>query len=549
MGKQWTVNEWLEDEVTYTGPAKAHFSNPAGVLNGPATARFGADGRGEVTFTVGTGPSSVEGVSGTVGFLSGQPAPDGRAAGSYTVDSKNPCTEVRIDTGDGEWVSATDHVPFDLHMAVGTANTVRLSFHPSRSVYTPADAEPATHWTLPLVNFLTRFPPRFGGYPVDVLTSPLLFRLPPTCLVGVPFDDWPTTDQASACGVAAIPFDHDGKCAFIQPLPDYSALRARLESGDGTGLVTAAMVGPTSDRPTAGVSALDWVPTELLTVLGMATGVAAGIPWLELRGGRGELCSRVHARYGSSTYSRSRELISSGAGSLSLLLSKAPNSGYWAETWLDAAMVRLNRSGRNGEYREMGLVSIFLALDSILVGLGLKKAQKAGMCTEPTRLEVKRIIRAARKELDALSLTTQQDDQYRRIVAGHVSGAGTIRPSYGNCIERLLKRFDLPDAAIVAGYLASHSKPYGKSWPKALENLRGAAVHDGYVDFGDDTWPRDDVEDMYEHLHDITARVLLKLLGYDGEYQPTVAEWRGGKPLDWVTPSTTAEELGYGRAR
>lgn len=40
---------------------------------------------------------------------------------------------------------------------------------------------------------------------------------------------------------------------------------------------------------------------------------------------------------------------------------------------------------------------------------------------------------------------------------------------------------------------------------------------------------------------------LLKIVGYDGLYQPTVLIWPPPQPVDWVTPNTEAKRLGYGK--
>ena len=40
--------------------------------------------------------------------------------------------------------------------------------------------------------------------------------------------------------------------------------------------------------------------------------------------------------------------------------------------------------------------------------------------------------------------------------------------------------------------------------------------------------------------------MILKRLGYDGEYQRATVTWRDSSGINWVTPSTPAAQLGYG---
>lgn len=51
---------------------------------------------------------------------------------------------------------------------------------------------------------------------------------------------------------------------------------------------------------------------------------------------------------------------------------------------------------------------------------------------------------------------------------------------------------------------------------------------------------------MINHLHDVTGRIVLRILEYDGGYQPTVIPYRSVPfELDWVKLDTPAGALGY----
>ena len=70
-------------------------------------------------------------------------------------------------------------------------------------------------------------------------------------------------------------------------------------------------------------------------------------------------------------------------------------------------------------------------------------------------------------------------------------------------------------------------------------------VHNGYLDIYRDDYEEEEIEGVMIHLHDLLVRVILKLLGYDGTYQPTVAMSLSDRTVDWVTPATSPASLGY----
>jgi len=70
-------------------------------------------------------------------------------------------------------------------------------------------------------------------------------------------------------------------------------------------------------------------------------------------------------------------------------------------------------------------------------------------------------------------------------------------------------------------------------------------VHEGYFPIGAGKCSRQEGFRLVNHLHDVLVRILLKMIGYQGTYVPTVARVAAQKVVDWVTPNTTAADLGY----
>ena len=116
---------------------------------------------------------------------------------------------------------------------------------------------------------------------------------------------------------------------------------------------------------------------------------------------------------------------------------------------------------------------------------------------------------------------------------------------FGIAVSSLLKRYNFPDEEIVNSYYHAHPRPDGtSSWAQALSAYRGGVIHVGYLELTSST----ELLDVYQyirHLHDLLVRIVLTDIGYEGTYQPTVSQWTDPKPLNWVTPNTPPNELGY----
>ena len=50
---------------------------------------------------------------------------------------------------------------------------------------------------------------------------------------------------------------------------------------------------------------------------------------------------------------------------------------------------------------------------------------------------------------------------------------------------------------------------------------------------------------MFRHLQDVLLRIILRKLGYDGEYQPAVLGSEASARVDWVTKAILPEQLGF----
>jgi hypothetical protein len=134
------------------------------------------------------------------------------------------------------------------------------------------------------------------------------------------------------------------------------------------------------------------------------------------------------------------------------------------------------------------------------------------------------------------------DDISRRTV----ETPGGTENSFGLAVTDLLKHFALPDADIVDAHYQVHPRPDGlQSWSRVLSKYRAVPVHTGFFNFSGKEHDPDDVWTVETHLRDVLLRIVFKIIGYDGTYQPPVRTMSSTTPVDWVVPGLPAWELGY----
>jgi hypothetical protein len=120
-----------------------------------------------------------------------------------------------------------------------------------------------------------------------------------------------------------------------------------------------------------------------------------------------------------------------------------------------------------------------------------------------------------------------------------------LRPGFVKAVFKLLEQFGLPDGQIVEAYYNAHPRPDKRRWLNVLPYYRQTVIHRSYFDFVGNTHDFDDVVRVMYHLHDLLLRIVLKLVAYEGTYQPAIPSLPDGWAVDWVTPTTPAYRLGY----
>jgi hypothetical protein len=542
-----TFKNWFEPSVDYSGYGRAEFSDPPGVIEGPTKVQFDESGKSTIEMDVEKmEPDSTEPMRALLFLCASPPVVEAGKAVRYVGGRTNPCLKLTVTCENGVF-SASDRISCSSQSSFTTGEE-RVIFQVLRSSFDAKDGQPPRYWVLPLLNFLSEFHP--GTPSLD--RHPLRTTLMPTIPSGLTDSDATLADLYSHSQARLVAFQFNGTFGFIEPLPDYKDKETKLTKEQERQTLTALMVGDMGTRSTD-LSALEsWFPFDFLALLGLATGSEVGAPWIEFRDAEGKLVRRAHRRLGSPSYTKGRKPFEEGVhDGIGRLLTQATTSPHWGKTYLRVAMRHLVRGGRYGMPVEDSLSYLCRGLDALCEEFGFKKTIKSkDVLRDDYRRAVRKAISDALKAIRAVAATARKEGNVSEAdvlnrVAQQIAQAANFEIGFGKAVVALLKHFGLPDAEIMAPHLESNPRPDGRGWPEVVSMCRGTSTHRGYFDFRHGDADIHDVFKVLQHLHDILIRTVLKMLNYDGTYQPTVAKHLVQARVDWVTPSTTPEELGY----
>lgn len=350
-------------------------------------------------------------------------------------------------------------------------------------------------------------------------------------------------------------FEFLGEMGFIEFAPGYKELIEQQKEGDRQPKLTATMVGATAGQATSWDALDSWFPFEYLAVLGIASGSRVGAPWIEFFDAQGNLAKRIHVHLGTNRYETGHSFINDiiHRGGLGRLLTCAGKSPEFNKTYMRIAMNHLLLGLRHSQSLQDRISHLSRALDALAGEFGLRTQYLLEHADDAAKGPVKEVLRLASLQIEGLA--REQDDlgrtdvasSLRRIAERTISTPANVDRDFGLSVLALLERFDLNDASVVDAYYRVNPRADGRCWHQLLSQYRGLSQHGGEFRFREREHSPIEVYRLSNHLADIIARIILKQLGYDGEYQRATATWRDSHSLDWVTPSTLAEELGYGR--
>ncbi|HVZ39665.1 MAG TPA: hypothetical protein VHI13_10345 [Candidatus Kapabacteria bacterium] len=431
-------SSWYQPAITYEGVVTAEFGAPDQSISGPGIATFLDDGSQELSFQ-----SEID-LSSRLGKL---------------INGLTKCTALRVETHNGTLVS------HDVNWARVEVLSKTVSFNFKSATFVPIETRKPRYFVVPLINYMGGYPDRLEQFK----SNPLLLH---------------------PANAFCMPFELYGLSAFIQPL-EYklgASRRESIEKGNSRRDATAVIVCEHADIIN-NVSAFDVFQFGVLPVLGLATGTAIHVPWVEIRDHAGELVRREHVLWNGPDYQKGHRAIYESNGSLSELL-------RCAQGWNDFGK------------RDWALI---LRQTTQIGWTGVNSWEQ--MCQHACIV------------IDVLA--TQ-------------SGAKPKGVKYSDAMKSLLAKFQLHDFDVMGKYEEFDSL---EGWSEAVRKLRNMVMHDAkQIDLLMD---EAQMIRLIRHLHDIALRLVLCSFGYKGLYAPAVLGQLDLVRVDWVTDSTLPQEFGY----
>jgi hypothetical protein len=546
-------SSWLESTVEYRGWGWAAFEEPKVWLAGPTFISFDEAGTVRSEMKVVRWESEEVLPLGLMQiFNSDRPVPGDQPSSwsqSLNLDSKaNDCVQLIVKTGTGIF-RAEGPMGYSHTLSFGDKNSsVTLRFSPYSGWYSDStDVSHPVFWAMPITNFVSSWsrvneesivmhPLRLHSID-EYMTSASEERLPA-------FFEYLAKNQM-------IAFDYRDQKVFIEPVIEYKDVEGRLQRGESAQAFTSVIIGRLPENLLTEEDYWDYLPDDILVILGLATGTRVGMQWLELRDETGRLAVRLHKRMGirfEKGHVAVDQLPNNGIGTL---LADGCTSDIFDSETLRVFGAHLIRAGSSQLTIEDTLSHLVRALDGLIKKEGISsQIDYADVLTAERQTEYEILRDTMLGGLDSLTRTCKIDGEYEVVsylegVRDRVKAASIKRSALGDSLKLLLERYELQDLVVLEPYFNEHGPKKRKSWFKCVSYLRGLVIHDGYVDFHRHSDARDFAYPLMLHLHDLLLRVMLKKLAYSGSYQPTMASLKGEWSLDWVSPDTPPHRLGF----
>lgn len=528
-------NPWFSSDIVYEGWGIATFENPPGTIEGKT--RIAVDETGTLDVVMEFEKLNTEvTIHGTGEFRYLKFLQADLSAGNTVgigSDNINPCSSLKVQTETGSFVS--DGKVFYSH---GLGLDSELRFLLSEGTYKENNAGNPKYWVLPLTNFISSFHllyyPELAQHPLRLFITPIVPEMA---------DEKQRQMALFAANRAntLIGFYFGESAGYIQPVLDYNEKEEKLKSGQAKRCITALMISEVSSK-------LDevWFPNDYTNLISFARGITVSAAWVEFRDDDGKLVSRKHIPQFETDYKKEYAVIDEAIhGGLGHLISLASNSSEFGKSYFRVLIAHLIRLQPYSRHIEDQMDLLCRSFDTLCEEFGFSVQNLAKSLPDDVQARIDEILANARREFQELSRSASSDIKpVLQQIGSRVSNAKNTDRAFGLAVMDLLKKYELPDITIMDKYYALHPDVQGRSWVQTLTKYRGAAIHTGY--FSHENYDIQDVLVLEDHLHDILVRIALKILNYQGTYQPRVIRYLvDGKNVQWVDENTPATKLGY----
>jgi len=414
----------------------------------------------------------------------------------------------------------------------------KLRFSLSEGTYEEIGADDPSYWVLPLTNFVSSFHLK---YHPSLTQHPLRLYLTPT------IPDMADEKQKQMALFAAnranllIDFYFGESIGYIQPVLDYSKKEESLKAGQTKKCITALMISEVTQK-------LEevWFPYDYTSLISFAVGTRVDAAWIEFRDNSGNLVSRRHITQFETDYKKGYAVVDEALhAGIGQLISLASNSSEFGKSYFRVLLAHLVRLQSYSRQIEDQMDLLCRAFETLCKEFGFS-VQNLAMSLPPNyQMEIERILTSARKEVQELSKSAGSDiNPVLQQIGSRIANAKNVDRAFGLAVMNLLEKYGLPDTIIMDKYYALHPDIQGGSWIQTLSKYRGAVIHVGYLSHKE--YDIQDVLILEDHLHDILVRIVLKILDYQGTYQPRVINYLvDGKTIHWLDENTPATKLRY----
>jgi hypothetical protein len=514
-------SNWFTTDYDYSGYAEAVFDQPHVEFHGPASVRPDENGRPIVEITVEhSNPAIQTQFDLLVVEFGSQPVPGVGVVTAFGGGRQNSVrTTVRGEKG--VFQSGPDW-KYSFSWPSGKPLTLRIK--PIKSEFAVADSAPEAFLVLPLSNFLPEFPTQssaIGDHALNLYAG--------------------SDSHSGRC----IPFKLYGQSAFIQQLLGTGGQNEGIKTWGGEIILTAVAVLPMMDP--AIIDPWGWFLTIFLRLLELATGNEVGMPWIEMRDENGGLARRLHIAVGhlhhlTGGYGAIQEAFHWSGGEY---LTAALSSPQAREPFFSIALRHCIRAGLPGLSLDDQLDHLVRALECLCARYGFSQQDLMDGFDSKLKTTIAAVLKNARTEISKLASTVAGPGHRTQIlrIAARAQSAAQTDLSFGLAVESLVRHFGLLDSEVLEPYYAGNPTLKGSNWVGALSYYRGAVFHEGFLDIDSPGTSVGEVFGFILHLHDLVVRVLLKIVGYSGTYQPRLIRGTAAEGADWFKPGVRVEGL------
>jgi hypothetical protein len=512
---------WFTTDYDYLGYAEAVFEDPHVEFHGPASVRPDENGCPIVEITVERSSPAVQTQFDLAEVQFGsQAVPGGGRVIAFGGGSQNRVRatvrgELGVFQSGPDWNYGFSWPP-------GAALTLRIN--PIKSEFVVAASAPGSFLVLPLSAFISEFPAQSS-----------LIRSHPLHL------DMESDSHLGRC----IPFEVCGQQAFIQQLPGAVEAGGGIKVWGGQTILTAVAVLPLVDPRMT--DPWGWFLTTFLRLLELAAGSEVGVPWIELRDGNGSLARRLHIAVGhfhhlTDGYGAIRKAFHWAGGEY---LTAALSSPQARQPFFSIALRHCIRAGLPGLTLDDQLDHLVRALECLCAWYGFSKQDLTDGFGYELKEKIETTLNDAGAEITELANTAPNSGCRTQVsrIAERVQSAAQKDQHFGLAVASLVRHFGLLDSDVLEPHYAKHPGPGGRDWIKSLSYYRGAVFHEGFVDIDSPGTAVGEVFGFTLHLHDLVVRVLLKIIGYGGTYQPRLIRGTACESADWFKPGVRVDSL------